>query len=320
MQNPGKEIQQNENNTYMEINDTYIVQNRIGKGSFGEVFMGKHKWTGKPVAIKLEHLNSHAKILEHEYKVYKDVYKPNSGISECHFYGKQDDFSILIVDLLGKSLGSLLESCGGKFTLKTVLMIADQMFNRLEYLHEKNYIHRDLKPDNMLIGKAYHKNQIFLIDYGLAKKYRNTHGKHIPYREGGKLVGTARYASVNSHKGLQLSRRDDIISLCYILIFFAKGKLPWQRVKGDSKEEKYENILKCKETLPSETVCAGLPKEFETILTYALQLKFDELPDYNYMRSIFKTLFKKQQFIYDLQFDWSIAELVAAQDKNINKQ
>lgn len=315
---PEKEIENDidDSEKYVEINDTYIIKKKLGKGSFGEVFRGEHKWTNKSVAIKLESINSSARILEHEYKVYKDVYKPNSGICECHFYGKQDDFSVLIIDLLGKSLGSLMESCQGKFSLKTVLMIADQMINRLEYLHEKNYIHRDLKPDNMLIGRAFHKNQIFLIDYGLAKKYRNTHGKHIPYREGGKLIGTARYASVNSHKGYQLSRRDDIISLCYILIFFAKGKLPWQRVKGDTKEEKYENILKCKETLQSDVVCAGLPKEFQTVLDYAQKLQFDELPDYNYIRNLFKKLFREQKFIYDLSFDWSAAESEQVQSQH----
>jgi casein kinase 1 len=289
---------------YLLINETYIVGDRLGKGSFGEVYMGKHKWTNRPVAIKLEPLDSKTHILEHEYKVYKDIYNPNSGIGQCHFYGIEGDFAVLVVDLLGQTLGALLTECKGSFSLKSTLMIADHMLSRLEYLHEHNYIHRDLKPDNMLIGKSHHNNQIFLIDFGLAKKFR-TENKHISFKAGGKLVGTARYASINSHEGIQLSRRDDLISLAYILIYFLKGKLPWQKVKGDTKDEKYNNILKLKKGLSSNTICTGLPKEFQLYLDYSTNLKFDETPDYTYLKALFKTLFRKHNFVYDLVFDWT---------------
>ena len=289
---------------YILINDTYIVGDRLGKGSFGEVYIGKHKWTNRPVAIKLEPLDARNRILEHEYKVYKDVYNPNAGIGQCHFYGIEGEYAVLVVDLLGRSLGVLLRDCKGHFSLKTTLMIGDQMISRLEYLHEHNFIHRDMKPDNMLIGKSHHKNQIFLIDYGLAKKYK-AGNKHIPFKDGGKLVGTARYASINSHAGFQLSRRDDLISLGYILVYFAKGKLPWQKVKGKSKEEKYHNIMKLKKGLGSSVICAGLPKEFQVYLDYCSNLTFDEKPDYAYLRGLFKNLFRRNKYVYDLVFDWT---------------
>jgi serine/threonine protein kinase len=292
-------------NPYILINDTYIIGERLGRGSFGEVYIGKHKWTSRPVAIKLEPLESKTRILEHEHKVYQDIYNPNSGIGQCHFFGIEGDYAVLVIDLLGVSLGKLLENCNNKFCLKTVLMLADQMITRLEYLHEHDYIHRDLKPDNMLIGKTHHRNQIFLIDYGLAKKYRNADKKHIPFKEGGKLVGTARYASVNSHAGYQLSRRDDLISFGYIMIYFLKGKLPWQKVKGRTKEEKYTNIKNLKETLGNDVLCSGLPKEFLTYMDYSCKLKFDEKPNYNQLRTLFKNLFKKHEFVYDLVFDWT---------------
>ena len=180
------------------------------------------------------------------------------------------------------------------------------MISRLEYLHEKGYIHRDLKPDNMLIGRSpHHHNQIFLIDYGLAKKYRTSSGQHVPFKEGGKLVGTARYASVNSHLGYTLSRRDDLISVGYILVYFIKGKLPWQKVRGKDKNEKYTNIRKLKQGLGSSTICTNLPKEFQSYLDYVSNLEFDQRPDYNYLRNLFSGLFRKSKFVYDLTFDWS---------------
>lgn len=294
----------NDPEVFILIHDTYILGKRLGKGSFGEVYMGKHKWTGRPVAIKLESIEARTRILEHEFKVYQDIYHPNSGISQCHYYGVEDDYAVLVIDLLGLPLGNLMEKCQGKFSLKTVLMIADQMLTRIEYLHDKGYIHRDLKPDNMLIGRSHHHNQIFLIDFGLAKKYR-TSGNHIPFKEGGKLVGTARYASINSHLGYSLSRRDDLISLGYILIYFAKGKLPWQKVRGKDKEEKYSNIRKLKQGLGSRTICSDLPKEFQTYLDYCQNLEFEQKPDYAYLRNLFASLFRKSKYVYDLSFDWS---------------
>lgn len=292
------------NDVFILIHDTYILGKRLGKGSFGEVYSGKHRWSGKQVAIKLEPLESKTRILEHEYKVYQDIYHPNSGIVQCHYYGLEDDYAVLVIDLLGASIGDLLDRCGGKFSLKTVLMIADQMITRLEYLHDHGFIHRDLKPDNMLVGRSHHQNQIFLIDYGLAKKYRNTEGKHIPFKEGGKLVGTARYASVNSHQGYQLSRRDDLISLGYMLVYFMNGKLPWQRAAGKTKEEKYESIKKLKLGLGSTVICDKLPREFGVFLDYCSKLTFEQRPDYNYLRMLFKSLFRKKGFVYDLVFDW----------------
>ena len=294
-----------DNHVHILINDTYILGHKLGKGSFGEVYMGKHKWSGNPVAIKLEPIESKTRILEHEYKVYQDIYKPNNGVTQCHYYGLVDDYSVLVIDLLGPSLGILFERAGGQFKLKSVLMIADQMISRLEYLHDHGFIHRDLKPDNMLIGRSHHHNQIYLIDYGLSKKFRSSRdGEHIPFKEGGKLVGTARYASINSHLGYTLSRRDDLISLAYILIYFLKGKLPWQRVTGDTKEEKYDNIKKLKQGLATNTICQGLPKEFAQFLDYCHKLRFEQRPDYNYLKTLMRQVFRKYKFVYDLDFAW----------------
>lgn len=133
----------------------------------------------------------------------------------------------MVMDLLGKSLENLFEANARKFSVKTVVMFGIQALDRLEFLHNKHFIHRDLKPDNFLIGLDRHKHVIHLIDFGLSKKYITREGKHIPYRDGKNLTGTARYASINTHLGVEQGRRDDIESLCYIMLYFLRGSLPW---------------------------------------------------------------------------------------------
>ena len=164
------------------------------------------------------------------------------------------------MDLLGPSLEDLFNYTDKRFQLKTTLILADQMISRIEYVHSKNYIHRDIKPDNFLIGLGKRSNQIFLIDFGLAKKFRDskTH-QHIPYKENRSLAGTARYASVNSHLGIEQSRRDDLEAIGYVLIYFIKGKLPWQGIEGQNRAEKYHKIMEKKMAIPVEYLSYGLP-------------------------------------------------------------
>jgi serine/threonine protein kinase len=168
----------------------------------------------------------------------------------------------MVMDLLGMSLEALLTECGKTFSLKTVLMIADQMIKRVEYVHSRRIIHRDIKPDNFAIGVDISKHRIFIIDFGLAKKYMSAAGMHIRYREGKSLTGTARYASISTHLGIEQSRRDDIESIGYILIYFLQGSLPWQNLKASNVKEKYERIKEKKIMTKVEQLCEGLPEEF----------------------------------------------------------
>ncbi len=144
---------------------------------------------------------------------------------------------------MGPSLESLLNGGLKKFTLKTVLMLIDQMIARLEYLHSRSLLHRDIKPDNFCMGANSKKNMLFLLDFGLAKKYVMPNGRHIPYREGKSLTGTARYASINTHKGLEQACRDDMESIGYVALYCLKGSLPWQGQKAiGTKVDKYQRI------------------------------------------------------------------------------
>ncbi len=232
------------------------------------------------------------------------------GIPRVHWFGREGDFYVLVMDLLGMSLEDLFNFCGRKFSLKTVLMIADQLIARIGYVHSRNFIHRDIKPDNFVIGRGKYQNLIYVIDFGLAKKYRDpkTH-QHIPYNELRNLTGTARYASVNTHLGIEQSRRDDLESLGFVLVYFCKGQLPWQGLRAYTKKEKYDRISEKKICTPVEVLCKGIPTEFATYLNYCRSLRFDDKPDYFYLRRIFRELFNRQGFQYDLHWDWTPTRL-----------
>lgn len=216
----------------------------------------------------------------------------------------------MVLDLLGPSLEDLFNYCGRRFQLKTVLMLADQLLSRLEYVHTKSFIHRDVKPDNFLIGLGKRQSVIHIIDFGLAKKYRDPRShQHIPYRENKNLTGTARYASINTHIGIEQSRRDDLESLGYVLMYFIRGSLPWQGLKANTKKQKYERIMDRKMSTSTEQLCKGYPTEFRSYFEYCRSLRFEDRPDYAYLKRLFKELFYRKGFQYDNMFDWTVLNL-----------
>jgi len=171
------------------------------------------------------------------------------------------------------------------------------MISRIEFLHAKNFLHRDIKPDNFLIGLGKKANQIHIIDFGLAKKYRDPKTQqHIPYRENKNLTGTARYTSVNTHLGIEQSRRDDLEGLGYVLMYHAIGKLPWQGVMATTKKEKYDRIMEKKMSTPVEVLCRNFPAEFATYINYCRALRFEDRPDYAYCKRMFKDLFFRENY------------------------
>ena len=210
------------------------------------------------------------------------------------------------MDLLGHNLEELMKHNSSKrFSLKSVLMIADQMLTRLNNLHDKDYIHRDLKPENCVIGLEEKENIVFLIDFGLSRKYRDSRtNEHIPYKEGKSILGTVRYISIYTHFGIEQSRRDDIESLGYILVYLAKGILPWQGQKAKTKKEKYKIIMDKKLEFKPEMLCHGLPDEFRQFFEYIRGVQFTEKPDYSFLHGLFNKIMAKMDFVNDSVFDW----------------
>ena len=299
----------------MEIDNTrteicvggrYHFRRKIGGGSFGDLYLGEDDVTKEKVAIKLEPLQTKHPQLAYEYKLYR-VFSNGVGIPQMKWFGKEGDYNVLVMDLLGPSLEDLFNYCDRKFSVKTVLMLADHMISRIEFVHLKNFIHRDIKPDNFLMGRGDNASRVHVIDFGLAKKYRDpsTHN-HIPYRENKSLIGTARYVSVNTHLGYEQSRRDDMESLGYVFMYFLRGSLPWQGIKANNRKKRYDEIHAKKMKTSIEELCAGYPKEFNMYMTYVKNLKFDERPDYAYLRKLFRDLFFREGHEYDLIFDWTI--------------
>ncbi|KAH7842505.1 hypothetical protein Vadar_006089 [Vaccinium darrowii] len=288
------------------IGGKFKLGRKIGSGSFGELYLGVNVQTGEEVAVKLESVKTKHPQLHYESKLYM-LLQGGTGIPHLKWFGVEGEYSAMVIDLLGPSLEDLFNYCNRKFTLKTVLMLADQLINRVEYMHSRGFLHRDIKPDNFLMGLGRKANQVYAIDFGLAKKYRDlqTH-KHIPYRENKNLTGTARYASVNTHLGVEQSRRDDLESLGYVLMYFLRGSLPWQGLKAGTKKQKYDKISEKKMLTPIEVLCKSYPSEFISYFHYCRSLRFDDKPDYSYLKRLFRDLFIREGYQFDYVFDWTI--------------
>jgi casein kinase I family protein HRR25 len=227
------------------------------------------------------------------------------GIPSVRWFGTEGSYNAMVLDLLGPSLKTLLNLCNRKFSLKTILLLFDQVLSRIEYIHNKSFIHRDIKPENFLMGIGKLDTLVHIIDFGLAKQYQDPNTQvHIPYRENKHMIGTARYASINTHLGIEQSRRDDLESLGYVMLYLCRGSLPWQGLSAATKKQQYDRIMEKKMTTPLRVLCQELPIEFAIYLNYTRTLRFNDKPDYDYLRGIFRNLFIRE--CYDYTFDWFI--------------
>ncbi len=282
------------------VEGKYRILSKIGEGSFGKIFQGINSHTDESVAIKIEK-SSESSLLKNEAKIYK-LLEDNPGIPKLRSFGKEGIFNYMVMDLLGKSLEDCRVNCGGTLSLKSVLGLGVQMLRRIETIHDNGVIHRDIKPDNFLIKDG--SNLLNVIDFGLARRYSDKNGNHIKEETGRKLTGTARYASLNVHRGYTPSRRDDLESIGYVLLYLLLGKLPWQSIKCNDKEERYLLIGEKKASVSLWQHFSNVACEFILYLNYCQKLEYDEDPDYNYLRNIFINLYKHHGYPADNVYDW----------------
>ena len=249
----------------------YRILKLLGKGSSSTVYMGKNLNLGENVAIKVEEWEKQGNLLESE--AYYLFQLKGIGVPEVKSFGRHGKYKILILTLLGNSIDKYFKIMNNNFSIKDICMIAIQLIERLEYIHSKDIIHRDIKPGNFL-DDLKTKRLLYLIDFGLAKKFRNSKtGKHIKFSIPKRLTGTARFASTNALRGAEQSRRDDLESAGYFLIYLAKkGFLPWQNIKIIDKMERYKQTYLLKKNIEPEKLCAQLPNEFSQYIKYVREL------------------------------------------------
>mmetsp|Transcript_112127 Transcript_112127/g.316876 ORF Transcript_112127/g.316876 Transcript_112127/m.316876 type:complete len:327 (+) Transcript_112127:76-1056(+) len=264
----------------------YRIEEKLGAGSFGQVFRGVDTETKEPVAVKVESadLFTSPNMLESGASILRLLAQPAlpQGFTQCFYYGREDRYNCMVIDLLGLSLDDAFKAVGQKFNAVTTALLAEQMVCRLEYLHSKCYLHRDIKPENFMLGRDAKAHIVYLIDFGLCKRY--FYRRHASRASHVKLTGTARYASINAHRGVEQSRRDDLEAVGHVLAFFLRGSLPWSGLTAKSQKEQYSKIMTVKKETPLEELLAGHPPEFVKFLRYSRELEYVERPDYNRLR------------------------------------
>ena len=281
---------------FMKDNPTlfkkYKIKKKLAEGAFGDVYLGSDLKTNDLVAIKVESRKIPKPLLESE--AYYLFSLRGTGIPEVLSFGRRKHYNILVEPLLGKSLFDIFNENRKRMPLPDICLIAKQIIDRIQWVHSRGLVHRDIKPDNFLIGLK-DPNVIYLIDFGLSKKYKSDKtGKHIKFNFTGKLTGTVRFASANALRGGEQSRRDDLESIAYMIVFFMRGKLPWQGVAGTKKMERYLKIYKMKKNVSPEDLCKSLPKQMVSFMKYIKKLEFEQDPDYNYLRNIFSSILKQR--------------------------
>eukprot|EP00928_Gymnodinium_smaydae_P015721 TRINITY_DN15820_c0_g2_i1.p1 TRINITY_DN15820_c0_g2~~TRINITY_DN15820_c0_g2_i1.p1 ORF type:complete len:337 (+),score=35.51 TRINITY_DN15820_c0_g2_i1:52-1011(+) len=290
---------------HVVVGGKYHVGCRLASGSCGHIYKGINLETGEEVAVKFESVKaSHLRVL-HEAKVCK-LFADVVGMPTVHWYGVEGDYNVAVFDLLGPSLQDLFDYSGCRFSLKTILMLAEQMITRIECVHNKGFVHRNIKPGHFVIGLGDKANVVHLIDFGLAKSFCDSKvQEHTHLAKDRNLVGAPRYISMNAHRGLELSRRDDLESLAYVLIYFLRGRLPWQGLQANTKYEKHQLILQKKRSTSMYELCQRTPREFAEFCVYGEKLQCNETPDYAYLKRSLRHAFFRSGYHCGSPFDWT---------------
>lgn len=292
----------NSNSTF-RIENFKIFGNKIGSGSFGDIFKGINLKNGNLVAIKTEKKDKKICFLDKEIYIYNKL-KNHKFIPRIHLITETNCYKIIIMDYLGPTLEELFKQCNRKFSLKTTLMLGIQLINIIEKVHLSGVVHRDIKPDNFLIGYGCNKKKLYIIDFGLSSLFINTENyQHKKYEIKKQFIGTYRYSSLWNHIGVEQSRRDDLESIIYMLMYLYSSNLPWCGISGENQLKKIYNL---KKNIPTNKIIKNCPKCFYLALNYIRRLKFDECPNYDYLSKLFKSSFNFNRFRFDYNYDWII--------------
>lgn len=286
-----------------KVGDSYKIIRSIGKGAFGTVYL-TYGNDGNYYASKVELRKESSRLID-EYKIYrllnKRGFKWGQGLPYIYSLIQTPKFNMMVMELLGPSLESLFTKCKRKLSLETVLLLAINIITLLEKLHNAGFIHRDIKPANFLVGHGKNCDKLYLTDFGLSKQYIKN-GRHIEYNTKRNLIGTLRYASVNMHMGIEPSRRDDLESLGYMLIYFLKGSLPWQGLKKKRGENQVETVGNVKLCTSIDKLCEGLHSNFKKYIKICRSLKFEECPNYDLLRDCFNEI--ADELKITLRYEW----------------
>ena len=298
----------------------YKLIKKLGQGSFGSIYQAQSLYSSKLYAVKLEDMKQEQFILEEESLLLSYLNCPR--IPKIKSFGYSGSYIILVMELLGRSLDKIFnELPSKKLSIRCVCNIAYQLITIFEIIHNCDIIHRDIKPANIAIGLEEKNKFIYLLDFGLSKKYRSSRTKkHHPFIKNRKLIGNARYSSINALDGGSQSRRDDLESLGYVLIYLLNGKLPWQGYISRSKEDKYYKIRQIKKKTTTKELCEGLPSQFEEYIQYTKNLEYEQDPDYDYLRNLFLTVLKNYKYEFDYFYDWDQVGLTTSEIKEKEKE
>lgn len=292
------------------INHKYKILSELGKGGFGQVYKVQDISRNQDFAMKIEMF--HRGSISQEIKILQDL-QNGEGIAKLHDSGKFNTFTYMIIDLLGQNLSSMRKSLTS-FSLNTVILLLFECLNRIEYIHSKGYIHRDIKPQQFLTGP---KDTIYLVDFGISKKYI-IDGHHMSFQSQCERAGSSSYASVNSHIGIRLSRRDDLESWIYMGVFFIQGYLPWQQPKTINNNRKWQNVFTIKRNTKNEELFKHCPRIFVEMMEYVRSIRFEEKPNYEYLRKMLCEV--RQEFsLGGSLYDWNVAKGRGRRDEDLGK-
>ena len=267
------------------INDNYIIDEEIGAGSFGKVYTALDKANHTKVACKVEDKGERSR-LAIEYSHYQSIRKRGvTMIPAIYTLLNTPRFNILVMELMKVSLSDIIEKHIGNIPISFIVKTSIDIMEIMKQVHTAGFIHRDIKPDNFMFNK---RDQLCIIDLGLAKRYIDKNGTHMPFRQDRELIGTARYASINMHQGFEPSRRDDMEAVGYMIMYMLRGSLPWQGLKKDKKTAHYNKIGDVKIYTSLDKLCNNYHGNFMKYIEYCRKLEFTAAPDYDYMISLFR--------------------------------